>query len=71
MQKPGAATERCVPTTVPLSPDPEAGNISVRPGTSEGRMALVAMKMMWVIRTAKNSFIDIPTPVFTCMWYLQ
>ena len=48
-KKQGPATERSLPTFVPVSADPEAGNISVLPGTSEGRTALVAMNMMWVI----------------------
>ena len=49
MKKQGPATERSEPKFVPVSADPEAGNISILPGTSEGRTALVAMNMMWVI----------------------
>ena len=65
MKKQGPAKERSVPSYLPLSPDPEAGNISILPGTSEGRTALVAIKMMWVIGTAENSYINILPPAST------
>ena len=55
MKKHGFATERSEPTSVPVSPDPEAGNISILPGTSEGRTALVAKKMVCFIRTPGES----------------
>ena len=65
MKKQGPAIERSVPSFLPVSADPEAGNISILPGTSEGRTALVAIKMMWVIGTAENSYINILTPAST------
>ena len=37
VKKQGPATERSEPKFVPVFADPEAGNISILPGTSEGR----------------------------------
>ena len=66
MKKQGPVTERSVPSFLPVSADPEAGNISILPGTSEGRTALVAKKMVCFIRTPGESYMGIPTPVSSC-----
>ena len=44
VKKQGPVTERSEPKSVPVSADPEAGNISILPGTSEGKAALVAFR---------------------------